>query len=200
MTRFGLVVKIGRFRLQNSDENWFRRQNREFFGSKWWRDLLSSPKKGVFDFKTATRFGFVAKKKRFSPQNGDEIWFRRQNRAFLTTKRRREWISSPKNEAFCPKTTTKIGLVAKKWSFLSKNDDENWPRRQKMKLSVQKRRRDLVSSPKRSVSHLKMVTRFDLVAKIGRFRLQNGDEIRSRRQNRAFLDSKRWRDLVSSPK
>jgi hypothetical protein len=33
-----------------------------------------------------TRFGLVAKKKRFSPQNGDEIWSRRQKEAFLTSK------------------------------------------------------------------------------------------------------------------
>jgi hypothetical protein len=58
----------------------------------------------------------------------------------------------------------------------------------------------LVSSPKRSVSHLKMVTRFDLVAKIGRFSLQNDDENWFRRQNRAFFGSKWWRDLLSSPK
>jgi hypothetical protein len=85
---------------------------------------------------------------------------------------------------------TRFTLVAKKGRFRLQNGDENWPRRQKMKLSVQKRRRKLASSPKRSVSHLKMVTRFGFVAKIGSFSTQNGDEIWSRRQKEAFLTSK----------
>jgi len=77
-----------------------------------------------------TRFGFVAKIGRFSAPNGDEIYSRRQKRAFSTSKRRRELASSPKNEAFCPKTTTKIGLVAKKKRFSPQNGDEIWFRRQ----------------------------------------------------------------------
>jgi len=93
VTRFDLVAKIGRFSLQNDDENWFRRQNREFFGSKWWRDLLSSSKKGVFDFKTTTRTGLVAKKWSFPSKNDDENWSRRQNKAFFTSKWWRNWCS-----------------------------------------------------------------------------------------------------------
>ncbi|WP_346216955.1 hypothetical protein NSQ14_04850 [Caldifermentibacillus hisashii] len=45
-----------------------------------------------------------------------------------------------------------------------------------------------------------MVTRTRLVAKIEHFSLQNGDENRSRRQNRAFFTSKRRRERGSSPK
>ncbi|WP_270578872.1 hypothetical protein [Caldibacillus thermoamylovorans] len=39
-----------------------------------------------------------------------------------------------------------------------------------------------------SISELKTVTRTALVAKFGRFSTKNGDEINSRRQNRAFLN------------
>ncbi|WP_368985524.1 hypothetical protein NST54_13960 [Caldifermentibacillus hisashii] len=45
---------------------------------------------GIFHLKTATRFRFVVKKVRFSPENGDEIQVRRQKGAFFTQKRRRE--------------------------------------------------------------------------------------------------------------
>ncbi|MEK0285697.1 hypothetical protein [Caldifermentibacillus hisashii] len=47
------------------------------------------------------------------------------------------------------------------------------------------------SSAKLCFSRPKMVTRLILVAKIGHFLPQNGDEIDSRRQNRAFFTSKR---------
>ncbi|MDL0421975.1 hypothetical protein P5F75_12615 [Caldifermentibacillus hisashii] len=95
-----------------------------------------------------TRFGLVAKKKRFSPQNGDEIRSRRQKMKLSDQKRRRERASSPKNEAYCPKTTTKIGLVAKKKRFSPQNGDEIRSRRQKRAFLTSKRRRELVSSPK----------------------------------------------------
>ncbi|MEG6533415.1 hypothetical protein [Caldifermentibacillus hisashii] len=45
-----------------------------------------------------------------------------------------------------------------------------------------------------------MATRSGLVTKIEHFSLQNGDEIRFRRQKMVFLASKRRRDRVSSPK
>ncbi|MED3643707.1 hypothetical protein P5F75_09935 [Caldifermentibacillus hisashii] len=45
-----------------------------------------------------------------------------------------------------------------------------------------------------------MATRTRLVVKIGWFSPQKGDEIDSRRQNRAFFTSKRRRERVSSPK
>jgi len=45
-----------------------------------------------------------------------------------------------------------------------------------------------------------MVTRTALVAKIERFSTKNGDEISSRRQNRAFFNWKWWREQLSSPK
>jgi indole-3-glycerol phosphate synthase len=77
-----------------------------------------------------TRIGFVAKSWCFSTQNSDEIRSRRQKMKLSDQKRRRERASSPKNEAFCPKTTTKIGLVAKKKRFSPQNGDEIWFRRQ----------------------------------------------------------------------
>ncbi|WP_152641306.1 hypothetical protein [Caldibacillus thermoamylovorans] len=45
-----------------------------------------------------------------------------------------------------------------------------------------------------------MVTRFGLVAKIGHFSPQNGDENGSRHQNWAFFTSKWRRGWLSSPK
>jgi hypothetical protein len=85
-----------------------------------------------------TRFGFVAKIGSFSTPNGDEIYSRRQKRAFSTSKRRRELISSPKVGVFQLKMVTRFGLVAKNWCFSTQISDENGSRRQKMKLSVQK--------------------------------------------------------------
>jgi hypothetical protein len=82
--------------------------------------------------KTVTRSGFVAKKWRFSLQKGDEIGFRRQNRAFFTSKGRRDWVSSPQNGVSRLKTATRSGFVAKKWCFSPQNGDENRARHQKM--------------------------------------------------------------------
>ncbi|MEL4027624.1 hypothetical protein NST89_03200 [Caldifermentibacillus hisashii] len=54
--------------------------------------------------------------------------------------------------------TTRNGLVAKKWHFPAKNDDEKRSRRQKIKFSTPKRRREMVSSPKNGVSRPKIAT------------------------------------------
>ncbi|MED4852675.1 hypothetical protein P9386_12695 [Caldifermentibacillus hisashii] len=43
------------------------------------RTGLSSPKNDVSHLKMVTRMSLVAKTVHFSPQNGDEIRFRRQN-------------------------------------------------------------------------------------------------------------------------
>jgi hypothetical protein len=48
-------------------------------------DVLS-PKKGVFRLKMATRMGFVAQKRSFPAQNGDEKGFRRQKMRFSGSK------------------------------------------------------------------------------------------------------------------
>ncbi|MEG6534419.1 hypothetical protein V6C20_12890 [Caldibacillus thermoamylovorans] len=60
---------------------------------------------------------------------------------------------------------TRSGLVAKNRYFSSQNDDEIRSRRQKMGFLGSKWRRERVSSPKNGVSHLKMTTRMNLVAK-----------------------------------
>ncbi|MCB7075154.1 hypothetical protein LIZ98_17500 [Caldibacillus sp. 210928-DFI.2.18] len=44
---------------------------------------------------------------------------------------------------------TGLSLVAKKWSFSRKSDDENGSRRQKIAFPVPKRRRERVSSLKK---------------------------------------------------
>ncbi|WP_227139455.1 hypothetical protein [Caldibacillus sp. 210928-DFI.2.22] len=62
VTRFGLVAKKKRFSPQNGDEIRSRRQNRAFLTSKRRRELVSSPKVGVFRLKTVTRTGLVVKK------------------------------------------------------------------------------------------------------------------------------------------
>ncbi|WP_368975608.1 hypothetical protein NST61_03250 [Caldifermentibacillus hisashii] len=85
---------------------------------------------------------------------------------------------------------TRMGLVAKKERFSPKNGDENRARRQKQAFFNQKWRRKRGSSPKTSVSHSKMVTRTDLVAKKERFLPKNGDENRSRRQKWSYLTEK----------
>ncbi|MGG3854915.1 hypothetical protein ABET36_10925, partial [Caldifermentibacillus hisashii] len=61
VTRKGLVVKKWGFPAQNGDENGLRRQKIGFSGSKWRREKVSSPKKGVSHPKVTTRMGFVAK-------------------------------------------------------------------------------------------------------------------------------------------
>ncbi|MEK6455060.1 hypothetical protein [Caldifermentibacillus hisashii] len=85
---------------------------------------------------------------------------------------------------------TRIGLVAKKVGFPVQNDDEKRSRRQKGGFSASKRRREVVSSPKRWVFRPKMVTRKGFVAKNEYFPPQNGDEKGSRRQKRAISGSK----------
>ncbi|WP_270578315.1 hypothetical protein [Caldibacillus thermoamylovorans] len=85
-----------------------------------------------------TRKGFVAKKWSFRPKNDDEKRFRRQKMEFPAQKRRRERASSPKNGVSRPKLTTRSDLVAKKWHFPAKNDDEKGSRRQKMAFPAQK--------------------------------------------------------------
>ncbi|AWI11636.1 hypothetical protein CQJ30_05280 [Caldibacillus thermoamylovorans] len=82
-----------------------------------------------------TGFGFVVKIGSFPPQNGDEFDSRRQNRAFFTSKRRREQVSSSKIGLFQPKMVTSLILVAKIECFSSKNGDENKSRRQKLVFS-----------------------------------------------------------------
>ncbi|WP_368993603.1 hypothetical protein NSQ45_01290 [Caldifermentibacillus hisashii] len=78
---------------------------------------------------------------------------------------------------------TRIRFVVKIGRFLPQNGDENGFRRQKTVFLSPNWRRDWVSSSKLSVFYLKLVTRFGLVVKIECFSPQNGDEIRSRRQN-----------------
>ncbi|MED4853183.1 hypothetical protein P9386_15330 [Caldifermentibacillus hisashii] len=175
-TRKGVVAKKVSFPHKKDDEKGFRRQKKEFSAQKRRREGVSSPKKWVFRPKATTRTGVVTKKWRFRRKNDDENGSRRQKIAFSVSKRRRERVSSPKSGDFRTKTTTRTGLVAKKWSFRHKNDDENGSRRQKVEISAQKRRRERVSSPKSSISRLKMTTRTGLVAKKWRFPHKNDDE------------------------
>ncbi|MCM3799975.1 hypothetical protein M4A92_15375 [Caldibacillus thermoamylovorans] len=113
---------------------------------------------------------------------------------------RREGISSPKSGIFRLKKTTRRGLVAKKWGFPGKNDDEKRFRRQKMGFPVQKRRREGASSPKSGVSRAKVMTRRGFVAKKWRFPGKSDDEKGFRRQKVGFLGSKRRREGISSAK
>ncbi|WP_346200559.1 hypothetical protein NSQ96_03570 [Caldifermentibacillus hisashii] len=104
---------------------------------------------------------------------------------------------------------TRSGLVAKVEHFSLQNGDEIQARRQKIKFSTSKGRRDWVSSsnfafltpkwrrdrvssPKQSIFHFKTVTRSGFVAKIEHFSLQNGDEIGFRRQ-KALFSTPNWR-------
>ncbi|MBU5343188.1 hypothetical protein [Caldifermentibacillus hisashii] len=86
---------------------------------------------------------------------------------------------------------TRTDLVDKNKRFSTKSGDENKSRGQKQAFFNQKWRRKRGSSPKKSVSHLKMVTRTRLVVKKERFSPKNGDENRSRRQKHAFPTEKR---------
>ncbi|MEL4027844.1 hypothetical protein NST89_04335 [Caldifermentibacillus hisashii] len=95
---------------------------------------------------------------------------------------------------------TRTGFVAKNKHFSPKSGDENGPRRQKQAFLNQKRRRERASSPKTSISHLKVATRTGLVAKNKHFSTKSGDEIGFRRQNYAFFYPKRRRERISSPK
>ncbi|MCB7078784.1 hypothetical protein LI012_18655, partial [Caldibacillus thermoamylovorans] len=70
VTRKVLVVKKWSFSAQNGDENGLRRQKREFSGSKWRRERVSSPKNGVSHLKMTTRMNLVVKKWGFPAQNG----------------------------------------------------------------------------------------------------------------------------------
>ncbi len=138
MTRKDLVAKKGSFLAQNDDEKGSRRQKMGFPVQKRRRERVSSPKKGVFRFKKTTRKGLVAKKWCFPGKSDDEKRSRRQKREFHGSKRRREKDSSPKNGVSRAKVTTRKGLVAKKWGFPGKSDDEKGSRRQKMGFPGQK--------------------------------------------------------------
>ncbi|MCB7075188.1 hypothetical protein LIZ98_17755, partial [Caldibacillus sp. 210928-DFI.2.18] len=107
VTRTRFVVKIERFSPQNGDEIRSRRQKTAFLSSKWRRDWVSSSKLSVFFLKMVTRTRFVVKIERFSPQNGDEIRSRRQKTAFLSSKWRREYVSSSKLSVFHLKMVTR---------------------------------------------------------------------------------------------
>ncbi|MCB5934930.1 hypothetical protein LJB62_08260 [Bacillus sp. DFI.2.34] len=61
-----------------TDEIEVCRQKQAFLTLKRRRDLGSSSKMSIFRLKVVTRFTLVAKKVRFSPENGDEIHARRQ--------------------------------------------------------------------------------------------------------------------------
>jgi hypothetical protein len=138
MTRKGLVAKKGSFLAQNDDEKGSRRQKVAFSGSKRRREGVSSPKKGVSRAKMTTRKGLVAKNKCFPAQKDDERGSRRQKSEFPAKKRRRERVSSPKMSVSRLKKTTREDLVAKKWGFPCKNDDEKRSRRQKRGFPGQK--------------------------------------------------------------
>ncbi|MEK0285189.1 hypothetical protein [Caldifermentibacillus hisashii] len=138
VTRKVLVVKKWGFPAQNGDENGLRRQKIGFSGSKWRREKVSSPKKGVSHPKVTTRMGFVAKKESFPAQNGDEKRSRRQKMGFPGSKWRREWASSPKKGVFRLKMVTRKGLIVKKWSFAPQNGDEKRSRSQKMRFHASK--------------------------------------------------------------
>ncbi|MEK0289407.1 hypothetical protein P5F77_02755 [Caldifermentibacillus hisashii] len=74
-----------------------------------------------------------------------------------------------------------MSFVVKNKRFSPKNGDENKSRRQKQAFFNQKWRRKRGSSPKKGVSHRKMVTKTSLVVKNKRFSLKNGDENGARR-------------------
>ncbi|MDL0419197.1 hypothetical protein QPM05_03590 [Caldibacillus thermoamylovorans] len=86
---------------------------------------------GIFHLKTVTRFRLVAKKVRFSPENGDEIQVRRQKSAFSTLKRRRDSGSSSKISIFRLKVVTRFRFVVKNKHFSPQSGDEIQARRQK---------------------------------------------------------------------
>jgi hypothetical protein len=123
-TRMDLVAKKRSFSAQNADENGSRRQKKEFFTSKWRREWISSPKKGISRLKMPTRKGVVAKKGSFSPQKVDEKGCRRQKMEFPAQKCRRQEVSSPKNRVFRPKMMTRMDLVVKKVIFPPQKVDE----------------------------------------------------------------------------
>ena len=216
-TKTRLVAKQERFSPKNGDENRARRQKQAFLNQKWRRKQGSSLKASVSHSKMVTKTRLVAKNKRFSLKNGDENKSRGQKQAFFNQKWRRKRGSSPKTSVSHSKMVTKTRLVAKNKRFSLKNGDENKSRGQKQAFFNQKWRRKRGSSPKTSVSQLKVATKTRLIAKNKRFSLKNGDENRSRRQNghispkngdenwarrqkEAFLNQKWRRERVSSPK
>ncbi|MCM3476859.1 hypothetical protein [Caldibacillus thermoamylovorans] len=69
-------------------------------------------------FCNAKQTTLVGKVVLFSAQDGDEIDSRRQNRAFFTSKWRRDRGSSPKSGIFHFKKVTRLGFVAKIMRFL----------------------------------------------------------------------------------
>ncbi|MEN0647981.1 hypothetical protein NSQ82_02815 [Caldifermentibacillus hisashii] len=138
-----------------------------------------------------TRTDLVAKNKRFSLKNGDEIGARRQKIEFPASKRRRKRVSSPKKSVSHRKMVTKTSLVVKNKLFSTKSGDENEAHRQKQAFLTEKWRREPGSSSKTSVSLPKVATKTCLVAKNKLFTPQNGDENRSRRQKHAFPTEKR---------
>ncbi|PAC35356.1 hypothetical protein NSQ45_13605 [Caldifermentibacillus hisashii] len=81
------------------------------------------------------------------------------------------------------KLATRKGLFVKKRKFPLQIGNEFEARRQKWVVFGSKRRREQGSSPKKSVSHRKMVTRTGLVVKNKHFSPKNGDENGARRQN-----------------
>ncbi|WP_346216580.1 hypothetical protein NSQ14_15945 [Caldifermentibacillus hisashii] len=82
-TRKGLVAQKRSFSPKSDDENGLRRQKREFSGSKWRREKVSSSKNGVSRLKMVTRKVLVVKKWGFPAQNGDENGLRRQKIGFF---------------------------------------------------------------------------------------------------------------------
>ncbi|MFZ2462381.1 MAG: hypothetical protein WAW77_01840 [Caldibacillus thermoamylovorans] len=85
-TRKGLVAQKRSFSPKSDDENGLRRQKREFSGSKWRREKVSSPKSEVSRLKMTTRKGPVVKKWGFPAENGDEKGSRRQKMGFRASK------------------------------------------------------------------------------------------------------------------
>ncbi|MED3642945.1 hypothetical protein P5F75_05760 [Caldifermentibacillus hisashii] len=187
VTRKGLVAQKRSFSPKSDDENGLRLQKREFSGSKWRREKVSSSKNGVSRLKMVTRMNLVVKKWSFSAENGDENGLRRQKREFSGSKWRREKVSSSKNGVSRLKMVTRMNLVVKKWGFPAQNGDENGLRHPKKKFSGSKWRREKVSSSKNGIFRLKMATRMGFVTQKRSFPAQNGDENESRRQKMEFL-------------
>ncbi|MEN0664082.1 hypothetical protein [Caldifermentibacillus hisashii] len=96
VTRKVLVAQQKSFSPKSDDENGLRRQKREFSGSKWRREKVSSSKNGVSRLKMVTRMNLVVKKWGFPAENGDEKGSRRPKIKFRPQKCRREQASSPK--------------------------------------------------------------------------------------------------------
>ena len=128
-------------------------------------------------------FYFGCQKMVILGHNDDEKGSHRQKNEFPAKKRRRERVSSPKMSVSRLKKPTREDLVAKNECFPAQKADENGSRRQKSEFPAKKSRRERVSSPKNSISLLKMVTRIRFVVKNWLSSPQIGDENRPRRQN-----------------